>query len=124
VLVVDDFGIKYIKQADLDHLIQALEKHYQVTVDKEGKEFVKIDLDWDYKNGKVHLPMAPYLQKALRQFNNLVPTKCHDSPYPHTEPTYGTKQQFAAYDAPPQSDQRNRNIFKRLTENFFGMQEG
>ena len=52
VLVVDDFGVKYIKEADLDHLIQALEKHYQVTVDKEGKEFVKIDLDWTTKIGK------------------------------------------------------------------------
>ena len=27
VLVVDDFGIKYIKQTELDHLIQTLEKH-------------------------------------------------------------------------------------------------
>ncbi|KAL7476512.1 hypothetical protein ACHAW6_002370 [Cyclotella cf. meneghiniana] len=47
VLVVDNFGIKYIKQTDLDHLIQTLKKHYQVTVDREGKEFIKIDLDWD-----------------------------------------------------------------------------
>ena len=41
--------------------------------------------------------MAPYLQKALRQFDNIVPTKCQDSPYPYTEPKYGAKQQFAEY---------------------------
>ncbi len=74
VLVVDNFGIKYLKQEDLDHLIRLLEKHYNVTVDLEGKEFVKIQLDWDYKNRKVHLSMAPYLQKALQQFDNIVPT--------------------------------------------------
>ena len=28
VLVVNDFGIKYLKKEDLDHLIQTLEKHY------------------------------------------------------------------------------------------------
>jgi hypothetical protein len=33
--------------------------------------------------------MAPYLQKALHQFDNVVPTKHEDSPYPHVEPKYG-----------------------------------
>ncbi len=84
VLVVDNFGIKYLKQKDLDHLIRLLEKHYNVTVDLEGKEFVKIQLDWDYENRKFHLSMTLYLQKALRQFNNIVLTQCHDSPLsPH-----------------------------------------
>ena len=69
------FGIKYLKQEDLDHLIKILKWYYDVSVDLDGKEFVKIELDWDYDNGKVHLSMAPYLQKALRQFDNLVPTQ-------------------------------------------------
>ena len=47
VLVVDNFGIKYINKDDLDHLIQTLEKYYDVAVDLDGKEFVKIELDWD-----------------------------------------------------------------------------
>ena len=47
--MVDDFGIKYIQKRDLDHLIQTLKKHYEVTVDMEGQEFVKIELDWDCK---------------------------------------------------------------------------
>ena len=42
--------------------------------------------------------MVPYLQKALRQFDNLVPTHRHDSLYPHIEPKYGAKQQYAEYD--------------------------
>jgi hypothetical protein len=89
VLVVDDFGIKYLKKEDLDHLIKSLEKYYEVTVDLEGKEYVKIELDWDYDKREVHLSMIPYLQKALRQFDNVVPTKREDSPYPHVEPKYG-----------------------------------
>jgi hypothetical protein len=50
----------------LDHLVKSLEKYYDVTVDLEGKEYVKIELDWDYEKWRVHLSMAPYLQKALR----------------------------------------------------------
>ena len=45
VLVVDDFGIKYINKDDLDHLIRMLEKYYHVAVNLDGKEFVKIELD-------------------------------------------------------------------------------
>ena len=47
VLVVDNFDIKYINKDDLDHLIQTLKKYYDVAVDLDGKEFVKIELDWD-----------------------------------------------------------------------------
>ena len=49
VLVVKDFGIKYINKDDLDHLIRTLEKYYDVAVDLDGKEFVKIELDWYYE---------------------------------------------------------------------------
>ena len=54
VLVVVNFGIKYIKKANLNHLIALIKKYYDVTVDLEGKEYVIIELDWDYDNGKVH----------------------------------------------------------------------
>jgi hypothetical protein len=72
VLVVDNFGIKYLKREDFDHLIGVLKRHYDVSVDIHGKEFVKIELDWKYDKGEVHLSMEPYLRKALRQFDNLV----------------------------------------------------
>ena len=121
VLIVDDFGVKYFTEEDLNHLIKSLEKHYTVTVDKEGKEFVKIELDWDYEKGKVHLSMKPYLEKALRQFNNMVPSKKQDSPYPHVPPKYGSKEQFAEYDTSPPSEKTNKNTSKRSMENFCTM---
>eukprot|EP00804_Cyclotella_cryptica_P025162 CCRYP_013004-RA/>CCRYP_013004-RA protein AED:0.54 eAED:0.46 QI:0/-1/0/1/-1/0/1/0/96 len=34
VLVVDDFGIKYLREEDLDHLIATLRKHYDVALDQ------------------------------------------------------------------------------------------
>ena len=39
--------------------------YYNIKVDLKGKKYIKIELDWDYKNGKVHLFMKPYLAKAL-----------------------------------------------------------
>jgi hypothetical protein len=113
VLIVDGFGIKYFTTEDLDHLINTLKKYYDVKVDPEGKELVKIELDWDYKNRKVHLSMKPYLDKSLHQFNNVVPTKHQHSPYPHVEPKYGAKQQFAEYnESEPAGDDEKKHIQK------------
>ena len=113
VLVVDDFGIKY-----LDHLIRSLEKYYEVAVDLDGKEFVKIELDWDYNNKQVHLLMAPYLQKALQQFDNIVSTKRQHSPYPYTEPKYGAKQQFAKYDTSAPVGKDEQKYVQKVTGKF------
>jgi hypothetical protein len=33
--------------------IRTLEKYYDVAVDLDGKEFVKIELDWDYENKRL-----------------------------------------------------------------------
>jgi hypothetical protein len=118
VLVVDDFGIKYINKDDLDHLIRTLEKYYEVAVDFDGKEFVKIELDWDYENKRVHLSMAPYLQKALRQFDNIVPTKRNDSSYPHIETKYGAKQQYAEYDTSAHVGKDEQKHVQQVTGKF------
>eukprot|EP00804_Cyclotella_cryptica_P002314 CCRYP_004050-RA/>CCRYP_004050-RA protein AED:0.45 eAED:0.45 QI:0/-1/0/1/-1/1/1/0/165 len=118
ILVVDNFGIKYLSQDDLDHLLAALRKYYDVTVDLTGKEYVKIELDWDYANKRVHLSMAPYLQKALRPFDNLVPTQRQDSPYPYTEPKYGAKQQFAEYDTSTPAGKEDQKHVQQVTGKF------
>eukprot|EP00804_Cyclotella_cryptica_P018387 CCRYP_020373-RI/>CCRYP_020373-RI protein AED:0.10 eAED:0.10 QI:0/0/0/1/0/0/2/0/334 len=104
ILVVDDFGIKYLQQGDLDHLIAALRKFY--------------DLNWDYENKRVHLSMVPFLQKVLRQFNNLVPTQRQDSPYPYTEPKYGVKQQFAEYNMSTPAGKEDQKHVQQVTGKF------
>ena len=48
-LCVDDFGIKYMNNADLNHLLSTLSTNYNVTVDKEGKKFCGLTMDWHYK---------------------------------------------------------------------------
>jgi hypothetical protein len=45
VLIVNDFGIKYFTKEDLDHLADTLKKYYDVKLDPDGKELVKIELD-------------------------------------------------------------------------------
>ena len=55
--------------------------------------------------------MKPYLAKALWQFDNVVPSTQQDSPYPHTQPKYGAKEQFAEYDTSPPIGELTENSY-------------
>ena len=41
-LVVDDFGIKYTKQADVDHLVAAVWEKYPFKVNWDAKQYIGI----------------------------------------------------------------------------------
>ena len=60
-LLVDDFGVEYVRERHASHLQMALEENYKITMDWEGKKYAGIDIKWDYapvhKNRKEHLSM-------------------------------------------------------------------
>jgi hypothetical protein len=94
-LVVDDFGVKNIGKEHVMHLIKVLKEHYKVEEDWEGKRYLGITLDWDYKNHEVHLSMPEYMECALAQFNHPAPDKPQHQPHQHSIPTYGATLQYA-----------------------------
>jgi len=55
-LVEDDFGVKYINETNVNHLIQALKQDYEIEEDWEGTCYLGITLDWDYKKCEVSMP--------------------------------------------------------------------
>jgi hypothetical protein len=64
-LVMDDFSIKYIGKEHVMHLIKTLMKHYEVEEDWEGKRYLGITMDWDYKNREIHMSMLDYIECTL-----------------------------------------------------------
>ena len=48
VLIVDDFGIKYVRNQQVLHLLKILEQHYEIRADWEGNKFAVIELAWNY----------------------------------------------------------------------------
>ncbi len=93
-LVVDDFGIKYVGKEHAQHLKNAIEKHYKLTCDLTGKQYIGITLDWDYHERHVHLSMPNYMQKALKQFQHKV-GKLQHTLYQSAPIQYGAKKQYA-----------------------------
>jgi hypothetical protein len=95
MLVVDDFGVKYVGEEHAHHLINTLKEHYAIDVDWEGTRFIGLTLDWDYSGHQVHLSMPGYIEKALARFAHPAPNKPQHQPHPHTERTYGATIQYA-----------------------------
>lgn len=54
-LCIDDFGIQYHNRADADHLINALQAFYKITIDWSGRNYCGHQLDWNYQAGHVYI---------------------------------------------------------------------
>ena len=63
-LCVDNFGVKYVGIQHYYHLITFLLEHYKISNEWSGKRYLGLDLDWDYKNLKVHLSILTYFTAA------------------------------------------------------------
>lgn len=97
-LVVDDFGVKYGRKENTDHLYNTLKAKYTVTADWAGDLFLGMKLDWNYEKGHINLSMPGYIAKALQRFNVAPPTKPEHAPHRHTEPQHGAAIQYTELD--------------------------
>lgn len=66
-LVVDDFGIKYTNQEDLNHFLQHLRKKYIITKD-DGERFNGITLKWNFKTSRLTLSLPT---TTIRETNSI-----------------------------------------------------
>ena len=117
-LVVDDFGVKYVGEEHALHLKQTLTADYAVTTEWDGKRYIGITLDWDYKRRQVHLSMPGYIQKALKQFQHIAPSK-QQQPYPSASINYGAKKQYATQQSSaPLIDAKGKKFIQQVCGKF------
>ena len=94
-LAVDNFGIKYFRQDDLAHLSLSLRKHYTIKVDREGKNYCGLKIDWDYEKERVDISMMGSVPKALYKYQH-PPPKIHN-----IRPIHGFPRHMARYYSMP-----------------------
>ena len=88
-LYVDDFGVKYFSDSDANHLLQALGKDYQYTVDWSGRNFCGLTFDWNYKDEYVDVSMLEYASDALKKLKYDKKPRHQCSPHGHFPINYG-----------------------------------
>ena len=55
--MVDNFGVKYARKEDTQHLMEVLEEHYTISKDWQGERYN----GWECTARKVHLSMPEYI---------------------------------------------------------------
>ncbi len=79
---MDNFGVKCVYKKHTDHLIATLQKHYaSVTEDWEGKLYVGITLDWNYKEKWLDTSMPGYIDKVWQHFKHKISKLTQHDPY-------------------------------------------
>ena len=117
---MDDFGVKYTKNADFDHLINSLDHLYTTTVDRTGSKFLGMTLDWCYGADRhVDLSMPDYVAKALLRFSSFHPLRTSHAPHKWNKPVYGKQQQFAPTpDVSPPLSQSQTKLIQEVVGTF------
>ena len=94
-LVVDDFGIKYYRQEEITHILDALKQTYKISEDWDGKLYCGQNLEQDYYKREVLVSMPNYVTKALHKFQHTTPKYAQYAPHQWTRPNYGATKQLA-----------------------------
>ena len=94
-MVVDTFGIKYERQEDITHLLDALNNIYKISEDWDGKLYCGLNLKLDYYKREVLVSISNYVTKALHKFQHITPKHTQYAPHKWTRPNYGATKQLA-----------------------------
>ena len=81
VFCVDDFGIKYNNDDDIQHLIDTLQEYYDILIDRSGRHYCGLTFTWNYQQGYVDVAMPNYVMKALAKFGHPKPTRAQNAPH-------------------------------------------
>ena len=93
-LVVDDFGVKYTRKEDVDHLIAAIKSKYKkLSEDWSGDLYCGIKLNWDYDARTLDVSMPGYVQKQLQRYKHALPSKPQHCPFSPQPKQYGSEAQ-------------------------------
>jgi hypothetical protein len=119
-LVVDDFGIKYTKREDAEHLVNTLQHvGYKLSQEWDGNRYCGLTLKWDYDKRTCNVSMPGYVERALQRFQHPTPTRAEHSPYHWNKPKYGAKVQYAdADDTTPVLDAPEKKRVQEIIGTF------
>jgi hypothetical protein len=104
-LVVDNFGVKFVNKADVDHLISSIKKTYTLTEDWTGNLYCGIMLEWNYVGRTVGISMPGYIKMKLQEYKHILPKKLQMCPYSPEPKKFGTEAQASLpHDSTPKLD--------------------
>jgi hypothetical protein len=116
LLVIDDFGVKYVGREHAEHLMECIKKNYNISSDWKGSAYCGLTLEWDYKKGTVDLSMMGYINASLHKYQHAALARTEHAPHTWNPPIYGAKTQYVENEttSPALSD-KDVNKLQQLT---------
>jgi hypothetical protein len=112
-LVVDDFAVKYVADADAHHLRNAILHNYQITMDWGGTVYSGITLKWYYGKRTCDISMLRYVNNDLNEFQHDNPKTPHHTPSKYATPVCGANTQYATRDERPLLSAKQRTTIQK-----------
>jgi len=78
--------------------MKTVREYYKFKVDTDAKQYVGIQLQWDYVKRTVRLSMPGYIKQALAELEHQGSTRQYHAPSKYTQPNYGSRVQYARVD--------------------------
>jgi hypothetical protein len=72
-VMVNNFGVKYTRKEDVNHLIVSLQTNYILTKDWMGNLYCGISLQFNYISHTADISMPGYIQKKLQEYGHIIP---------------------------------------------------
>jgi hypothetical protein len=114
-LVVGDFSVKYVTDADAHHLRKALLRNYEITTDWGGTVYSGITLKWDYDKRTCDISIPGYVNNVLNKFQHDNPKTPHHTMSKYITPVYGAKVQYATQDETPLLSAKQCTTIQNIT---------
>jgi hypothetical protein len=92
-LVVNNFGVKYVRKEHVNHLIWCIKQKYELTKDWTGNLYCGTKLNWDYNARTLDISMPGYIKKLLLQYKHRMLSKLQHCPYAAAPKQYRAKAQ-------------------------------
>ena len=89
-LVVDDFGVKYATNEDLNHLLDTLRSLYTITTDMLGEAYLGLSIHYDKSAPAIHVSLPDTIREYLTRYQFTTKTKLTIAPMVHRAFAYGT----------------------------------
>ena len=119
LLVVDDFGVKYVGKQNALHLVNALKQNYKISKYWTGGLYCGISLRWNYDKGCVDTAMPTYVTKQLLKYKHEKSKKPQDTLLQPAPRIYGTAaQNTAPPDTSPPLNKKDKNVSNKSSGVF------
>jgi hypothetical protein len=115
VLVVDDFGIKYVSESDLSDLVRVLQLKYSLTLDMSGTTYLGLKINHDENEHTISISLPGYIERTLLSLNVIKSEKPVHNPVKYIPPVYGSNLTQQSYvDTSPRLDALQTKRIERI----------